>query len=91
MVLFLLLVQLAGEYQSGQLGQTVNLLSYDFIGSNPISPTMRYEVGSTDCKVSLFESGTLYLNAGVAQLVERQPSKLQVAGSNLVSRSGTER
>ena len=25
--------------------------------------------------------------AGVAQLVERQPSKLQVAGSNLVSRS----
>lgn len=28
-----------GEYQSGQLGQTVNLLSYDFIGSNPISPT----------------------------------------------------
>ena len=30
-----------GEYQSGQLGQTVNLLSYDFIGSNPISPTAR--------------------------------------------------
>ena len=29
-----------GEYQSGQLGQTVNLLSYDFIGSNPISPTI---------------------------------------------------
>ncbi len=25
--------------------------------------------------------------AGVAQLVERQPSKLQVAGSSLVSRS----
>ena len=33
------IVQL-GEYQSGQLGQTVNLLSYDFIGSNPISPTL---------------------------------------------------
>ena len=31
---------LLGEYQSGQLGQTVNLLSYDFIGSNPISPTV---------------------------------------------------
>jgi hypothetical protein len=28
-----------GEYQSGQLGQTVNLLSYDFAGSNPASPT----------------------------------------------------
>jgi hypothetical protein len=26
-------------------------------------------------------------NAGVAQLVERQPSKLNVASSNLVSRS----
>ena len=32
-----------GEYQSGQLGQTVNLLSYDFIGSNPISPTASAE------------------------------------------------
>jgi hypothetical protein len=27
------------------------------------------------------------VHAGVAQLVERQPSKLQVAGSSLVSRS----
>ena len=29
------------------------------------------------------------INAGVAQLVERQPSKLNVAGSNPVSRSNT--
>ncbi len=29
-------------------------------------------------------------NAGVAQLVERQPSKLNVAGSNPVSRSKLE-
>jgi hypothetical protein len=28
-----------GEYQSGQLGQAVNLMSYDFVGSNPASPT----------------------------------------------------
>jgi hypothetical protein len=28
-----------GEYQSGQLGQTVNLLTYVFAGSNPASPT----------------------------------------------------
>ena len=34
-----------GEYQSGQLGQTVNLLSYDFIGSNPISPTGHLLIG----------------------------------------------
>jgi hypothetical protein len=33
------------------------------------------------------EFGPWNFNAGVAQLVERQPSKLQVAGSSLVSRS----
>jgi hypothetical protein len=83
---------LRGEYQSGQLGQTVNLLSYDFIGSNPISPTdPNSEFKIPDCGLNPgfgirnLESGIDY--AGVAQLVERQPSKLQVAGSNLVSRS----
>ena len=30
-----------GEYQSGQMGQTVNLLVYTFGGSNPSSPTYR--------------------------------------------------
>ena len=29
-----------GEYQSGQMGQTVNLLAYAFGGSNPSSPTL---------------------------------------------------
>ncbi len=29
-----------GRYQSGQLGQTVNLLAYAFVGSNPALPTM---------------------------------------------------
>lgn len=28
-----------GVYQSGQMGQTVNLLSFDFGGSNPSYPT----------------------------------------------------
>ena len=28
-----------GKYQSGQMGQTVNLLSFDFGGSNPSLPT----------------------------------------------------
>ncbi len=46
-----------GKYQSGQMGRTVNPLSYDFEGSNPSFPTIFY-------------------HAGVAQLVERQPSKL---------------
>ena len=29
-----------GKYQSGQMGQTVNLLSFDFGGSNPSPPTV---------------------------------------------------
>ena len=29
-----------GKYQSGQMGQTVNLLSLDFGGSNPSLPTL---------------------------------------------------
>ena len=28
-----------GRYQSGQLGQTVTLLTYVFVGSNPALPT----------------------------------------------------
>jgi len=51
---FLVLPSFLGRYQSGQMGQTVNLLTYVFGGSNPSRPT----------------------KAGVAQLVERQPSKL---------------
>ena len=30
-----------GKYQSGQMGQTVNLLAYAFGGSNPSLPTFR--------------------------------------------------
>ena len=30
-----------GRYQSGQLGQTVNLLADAFVGSNPALPTSR--------------------------------------------------
>ena len=58
-----------GGYQSGQLGQTVNLLSYDFVGSNPALPTY-----------------LMNEEASVTQLVECQPSKLNVAGSIPVTR-----
>lgn len=34
-----------GRYPSGQRGQTVNLLSYDFVGSNPALPTILSEMG----------------------------------------------
>ncbi|CAA0169771.1 conserved hypothetical protein [Tenacibaculum maritimum] len=65
-----------GRFQSGQMGRTVTPLSYDFAGSNPALPTfLNLQIC---CE---FE------NARVAQLVERQPSKLNVVGSNPVSRS----
>ncbi len=37
-------IQTMGRFQSGQMDQTVNLLSYDFGGSNPPLPTL--SVGS---------------------------------------------
>ncbi len=61
-----------GEYQSGQMGQTVNLLSYDFGGSNPSSPTL-YEF--------------IFLYAEIAQLVEHDLAKVGVAGPSPVFRS----
>ena len=33
-----------GKYQSGQMGQTVNLLAYAFGGSNPSLPTQRHDI-----------------------------------------------
>ena len=33
--------KILGGFQSGQMGQTVNLLSFDFGGSNPSPPTLR--------------------------------------------------
>src|ERR1700692_317894 len=60
------------RFPSGQREQTVNLPAYAFGGSNPpLSTNLRWHRRS----------------AGVAQLVEREPSKLGVAGSNPVSRS----
>ncbi len=45
----------------------------------------------TPSQVRILLSPQKVLKAGVAQLVERQPSKLRVAGSSLVSRSIFER
>ena len=66
----------AGRYPSGQRGQTVNLLANAFGGSNPPLPTIFWGEGfraEREC--------------GNSSAVERQPSKLGVAGSNPVSRS----
>ena len=72
-----------GEYQSGQMGQTVNLLVYTFGGSNPSSPTK----SPTYTDRAFILKRNFSKNAEVAQSVEHQPSKLRVAGSNLVFRS----
>ena len=61
----------SGRYPSGQRGQTVNLLAHAFGGSNPPLPTTVHQGRKR----------------GNSSAVERQPSKLGVAGSNPVSRS----
>jgi hypothetical protein len=71
----------SGRYPSGQRGQTVNLLAYAFGGSNPPLPTTGLGVPSG----ALEECGDSM--GGNSSAVERQPSKLGVAGSNPVSRS----
>ena len=43
-----------GKYQSGQMGQTVNLLAYAFGGSNPSLPTKNQIVIERSCLIFLF-------------------------------------
>ena len=93
-----------GRWPSGQRRQTVNLVSYEFEGSNPSLPTnsfiaerqsflldrvcnsgRRRRTSCGLCFVYAVFAGKQF--AGVAQMVEHQPSKLRVAGSNPVSRS----
>ena len=87
-----------GRYQSGQLGQTVNLLSYDFTGSNPVLPTHcgRNSTG----RVSAFQAECCEFEprrplyevceqAAIAQSVERIHGKDEVIGSNPISGSYT--
>lgn len=73
------------------MDQTVTLLSYDFVGSNPTLPTFykKYFVGFEKYLRFANRLPTVFVNknAEVAQLVERQPSKLNVASSTLVFRS----
>ena len=66
------------RFPSGQREQTVNLPAYAFGGSNPPLSTS---------KIFMYDSKIDVWRAGVAQLVEREPSKLGVAGSSPVSRS----
>ena len=84
-----------GSYQSGQMGQTVNLLAYAFGGSNPSLPTKKSAGWS--CRPGAVErrceGGIALIRsvfAEVAQLIEHQPSKLRVASLSLVFRSNAQ-
>jgi hypothetical protein len=88
----------AGRYPSGQREQTVNLSAPAFGGSNPPLPIPCMQnmmiVESRASRCSARDCGACAAlrkrgYAGIAQLVERQPSKLGVAGSNPVSRSNS--
>ena len=84
----------SGRYPSGQRGQTVNLLAYAFGGSNPPLPTIVAGAacpawtagGLSEARVVRRVRGAAH-TGGNSSAVERQPSKLGVAGSNPVSRS----
>ena len=69
---------------SGQREQAVNLPAYAYAGSNPALSTNPAAGTKRLGARSLRRVSRL---AGVAQLVERQPSKLNVEGSNPFSRS----
>ena len=87
----------SGRYPSGQRGQTVNLLANAFGGSNPPLPTIvstglstaRTAGGQFEARVAATRpiDRLALILCGNSSAVERQPSKLGVAGSNPVSRS----
>ena len=84
----------SGRYPSGQRGQTVNLLAYAFGGSNPPLPTTvanaarpARTVGGVSQARVVRQVRVAAHSGGNSSAVERQPSKLGVAGSNPVSRS----
>ena len=91
-----------GSCPSGQRDQTVNLTAHAYGGSNPPLPTFQpvevfddfgcVTVGAR--REGWYDSPPAWgifvrprFGAGIAQLAERQPSKLGVAGSIPVSRS----
>ncbi len=53
-----------GEFQSGQMGQTVNLLSFDFGGSNPSSPTKQVSEAGKPGSAVLSGTTLYYIRIG---------------------------
>ena len=82
-----------GKYQSGQMGQTVNLLAYAFGGSNPSLPTkvcgsssvgraLAFQAGGREFEPRLPLSFCCYSSA-----VEHFLGKEEVASSSLANSS----
>ena len=87
-------LEISGRYPSGQRGQTVNLLpsaSKVRILACPPQQALRKAVGvlssSHDSSVASTLSITLEIKGGRSSVVEFQPSKLAVVGSNPIARS----
>ena len=78
---------------SGQREQAVNLPDLSYVGSNPTPSTRSVpslvvlSARTTERTSAAALRSPRRVPAGVAQLVERQPSKLNVVGSNPISRS----
>ena len=76
-------IVLSGGYQSGQMGQTVNLLAYAFGGSNPSPPTVIFigkplggvcsDFGSP--RANLFAGGSGVKSEGSTQLNDKNQCK----------------
>ena len=84
-----------GKYQSGQMGQTVNLLAYAFGGSNPSLPTENQIVFERSCLIFCFyiglfndqpENGTALLTLFVSK-AEKQAISHSVTHSECTDKS----
>ena len=84
--------EILGEYQSGQMGQTVNLLTYVFGGSNPSSPTIAEVAQLVEHQPSKLRvaSSNLVFRSKVSRCssgVERILGKDEVMSSNPITGS----
>ena len=82
-----------GKYQSGQMGQTVNLLAYAFGGSNPSLPTKNCGSSSVDRALAFqaegrgFEPRLPLFFCCYSSVVEHFLGKEEVTSSSLVNSS----
>ena len=65
-----------GEYQSGQMGQTVNLLVYTFGGSNPSSPTLKAGISMRFRLFHILRSPLAQTSAAVASAMRLMATRM---------------